>query len=142
MRPELKDAKRQRREKVVLLATSSGKLIAGEESLWPPRIRIDEKREVQRSTAAKPFRWTPNGNFAELMLFKVNGRSTLTLFLLIHRLLYLGYPTNQILYNFVQAFVTWNDLLPYCNEKTAKDAVETVDVAGGWNETRMIVSNN
>ena len=61
----------------------------------------------------------------------------LTLFLFIHRLLYLGYPTNQIVYNFVQAFVTWNDLLPYCSEKTAKDAVETVDVAGGRNETRI-----
>ena len=137
MRPERKDAKQKRPEQVVLLATSSDELIAGEESLLPPRIRIDEKREVQRSTAAKPLRWTPHGNFAELMLFKVNGRSTLTLFLLIHRLLYLGYPTNQILYNFVQAFVTCNDLLPYCSEKTAKDAVETVDVAGGRNETRI-----
>ena len=49
----------------------------------------------------------------------------------------LGLSNEPNLYNFVQAFVTCNDLLPYCSEKTAKDAVETVDVAGGRNETRI-----
>lgn len=38
---------------------------------------------------------------------------------------------------FLQAFSTWNDLLQYCNQQTAKEETEELDVSGGRNETRI-----
>ena len=41
---------------------------------------------------------------------------------------------NNIL---LQAFSTWKELLPYCDQETAKKGTEELDVSGGKNETRI-----
>ena len=141
VRPARQQATPQSPDRVVLIATPSDERGTGEESILPYRIQINDDRVVQRSAAARPLRWTPHGNFAELMLFKVNDRSTLPFVHCLHCLLVfiLGLWSNQPIFDlyFVQAFSTWNELLPFCDEKIAKNEVETVDLAGGGDETRI-----
>ena len=87
VRPARQQATPQSPDRVVLIATPSDERGTGEESILPYRIQINDDRVVQRSAAARPLRWTPHGNFAELMLFKVNDRSTLPFVHCLHCLL-------------------------------------------------------
>ena len=71
VRPSRRDAKRQKLDVVVLIATPSDEPAPPEEATLPDRVKTGKRREVQRTQFPRPLRWTPHNYFSELMLFKV-----------------------------------------------------------------------
>ena len=135
VRPSKRDAERQAPDVVVLIATPSDQPAPPGERTLPVRVKTRQEREVQRLRCPRPLRWTPHNCFSELMLFKV---TIVPVQWHISFHLYIPLVLQTVINNILlQSFSTWKELLPYCDQETAKKGTEELDVSGGKNETRI-----
>ena len=70
--PACLDTERSQDDDVVHIIVAPDSRTPNDPASLPFRLKVGEGRMVQRRGSPSPLRWTPNDNFSEVMMFKVN----------------------------------------------------------------------